>query len=78
MWRRGQTTPLSMSSHQINRPDVESYSDSVEAISFQLGNVGGSDAVSLDAVDVYNEILAADVVSHLLNTKPDIWILPHH
>ena len=52
-----------MSSHQINQADVESYSDSVEAIGFQLGDVGGSDAVSLDAVDVYDELLATEARS---------------
>lgn len=33
------------------------YGDSVEAIGFQLGDIGCTDAVGLDAIDVHNECL---------------------
>lgn len=39
------------------------HSDSVEAVGFQLGNVGCADAVSLDVVDVYNEVLTVEARS---------------
>jgi hypothetical protein len=36
---------------------THAYSDSVEAIGFELGDVGGTDAMGLDCVDVDDEVL---------------------
>lgn len=56
--RRGRTVLVSL---MIHNKLSYAHSDSVEAIGFELGDIGCTDAMRLDGIDVNDEVLCIAV-----------------